>query len=98
MQIDGWNLSGTRPQACTTGVLCGAPIVIGSSVQAGIKIPPTGTLAVRPWCTGKLPNFTYIPCVFKYNWLNKSTGQGNNDIQVQTYTPQLDMIKTGGSG
>ena len=97
MQIDGWDLSGTRPVACTTGAMCGAPFVIGSSIQAGVKTTSTNFI-VRPWCTGKLPNFTYIPCVFKYNWLNGKTGQGNNDIQVQTYTPQLDMLKTGGSG
>jgi hypothetical protein len=55
-------------------------------------------LALHPWCSGKYPNFTYIPCVFKYMWLNNATGSGNNDIQVQTYMPEIDMIKTGGSG
>ena len=40
---------------------------------------------VRPWCVGKFPNFQYLPCVFKAQWLNKSTGNGNNDIQWQEY-------------
>ena len=94
-----------RPTACTTGTYCGAPIIIGGSVQQGIKFVETCTnpsvlttcgtpvqitfdgvpSQVRPWCTGKLPNFNYLPCVFKVQWLNKSTGNGNNDMQWQEY-------------
>ena len=97
-----------RADACTTSPDCNQPIIIGGSVQQGIKYVETCTnpaaltgcttsvqitnsttggqpSQVRPWCTGKLPNFGYLPCVFKAQWLNKSTGNGNNDIQFQEY-------------
>ena len=79
---------------------CGVPIIIGASVQRGftavevcdptcqapVRIKFNGaTSQVRPWCVGKFPNFQYLPCVFKAQWLNKSTGNGNNDIQWQDY-------------
>jgi uncharacterized repeat protein (TIGR01451 family) len=94
MQIPGYDLTGNRPVACTTGASCGAPFIIGSTVQAGIKTG--GMPRIRPWCTGKFPNFTALPCVFKAMWLNKSTGNGNNDIQWQEYvTGDPGTLKTG---
>lgn len=108
-QVDGWDLAGKKPTPTSkqtvpypcdpstdTQPYCGLPFVIGSSVQAGIKA--FGTQIVRPWCAGKYPSFTFIPCVFKYQWLNKSTGKGNNDVQVQTYMPEIDLLKGGNNG
>jgi hypothetical protein len=97
------------PSPCTfdpsQNKYCSQPIIIGGSVQQGIKFVETctnpnilttcatpvpitfngATSQVRPWCVGKFPNFQYLPCVFKAQWLNKSTGNGNNDIQFQEY-------------
>ena len=97
-----------RATSCTSGSDCNQPIIIGGSVQQGIKYVETCTnpavlttcaapvqitnsttggtpSQVRPWCVGKFPKFQYLPCVFKAQWLNKSTGNGNNDIQFQEY-------------
>ena len=108
VQVNGYDLSFVnssgqgRPKACTpTGSstdMCGKPFVIGSSVQGGLKtrVPyNTGSITpiVRPWCQGTSPNFVNIPCVLKFLWLNGNTGNGNNDMQVQTYMPELDPIK-----
>jgi uncharacterized repeat protein (TIGR01451 family) len=93
-QIPGYDLTGSRPQACTTGANCGAAVIIGSSVQNGIRTG--GQQRVKPWCSGKFPNFASLPCVFKAMWLNKSTGNGNNDIQWQEYvTGDPGTLKTG---
>jgi hypothetical protein len=88
------NPTGTRPSNvnCPSGSNCGKEVIIGSSVSAGIKTA-NGTYAVRPWCSGKFPNFKWLPCVFKVNWLNKSTNKGNNDIQWQDY----EVADPGGS-
>lgn len=111
VDIPGYDLqpnsfaSNVRPRTCPPGTNCGAPIIIGGSVQQGIKFVETctnpatltgcsapvqltfnGTASqVRPWCVGKSPSFQYLPCVFKAQWLNKSTGNGNNDMQWQEY-------------
>jgi hypothetical protein len=83
-----------RPVQCSpqTEPNCGKEVIIGSTVSAGIKTAD-GSYAVRPWCSGKFPNFKWLPCVFKVNWLNKSTNKGNNDIQWQDY----EVADPGGS-
>jgi hypothetical protein len=84
--------TGTRPVECSSGPNCGKEVIIGSSVSAGIKLA-SGEYAVRPWCQGKFPNFKWLPCDFKVNWLNKSTAKGNNDVQWQDY----EVADPGGS-
>jgi len=83
------NPAGTRPIACDATTNCGKPVIFGSSVSAGILFgnasSTNGHYAVRPWCSGKVPDFTWAPCVFKTLWLNKTTNKGNQDIQWQTY-------------
>jgi uncharacterized repeat protein (TIGR01451 family) len=78
-KLPGFDLSGNRPIPCSTAG-CDDAIIIGSSVQAGINI--NGGHQVPGWCTKRL---TRVPCTFKYNWLNKKTGNGNNDAQGQWY-------------
>jgi len=69
---------------CSSGPTCGKEVIIGSSVSAGVKLA-SGQYAVRPWCQGRFPNFTWLPCDFKVMWLNKSSNKGNNDVQWQDY-------------
>ncbi|MDP9302223.1 MAG: DUF11 domain-containing protein [Actinomycetota bacterium] len=91
--------TGTRPVQCSPALdnNCGKEVIIGSSVSAGIKSGDASTTnpqyAVRPWCSGKFPNFKWLPCVFKVQWLNKVTNKGNNDIQWQDY----EVADPGGS-
>jgi hypothetical protein len=78
------NPKATRPVKCSSGPTCGKEVIIGSSVSAGVKLA-SGQYAVRPWCQGRFPNFTWLPCDFKVMWLNKSSNKGNNDVQWQDY-------------
>jgi hypothetical protein len=94
--IPGYNVTDlghggvNRPVKCEQGApaSCDDPVIIGSTVSAGIKTSTGGTVdfLVRPWCQGRFP-FTNrpVPCVFKAQWLNKTTNKGNNDIQFQEY-------------
>jgi uncharacterized repeat protein (TIGR01451 family) len=105
VQVPGWNLTGAKPVACTSGANCGTPVVIGSSVANGIKVNkpyPSGPAVqvVRPWCNGSFPNYNTLPCVNIYTWQTKVATNSPSylDMLVQTWMPEIDMIKTGGSG
>ncbi len=79
VRIPGFDISGSRPVPCSTPG-CDAAMIVGSSVSAGINID--GGNQVPAWVAKRL---TRVPSVHKYLWLNKKTGQGNNDVQVQTW-------------
>ena len=108
MQVADWDLSGAKPVHCAppdpSTPKCGQPIVIGSSVDNGLLVHkpyPSGPVVqiVKPWCNGKFPKFRFIPCVNSYTWMNTKVPTSSLvDVLVQTYTPEIDMLKTGGSG
>ena len=96
VQIPGYNVSDLGSPGVNRPALCGPSdppecddaAIIGSSVTAGIRVNDGSGLVVlvRPWCQGKFPfSSSPVPCVFKLQWLNKSTGNGNNDQQWQEY-------------
>ena len=96
VEIPGYNVSNlgnpgvNRPTKCGPSAppACDDAAIIGSTVSAGIRVN-TGSgivVLVRPWCQGKFPYTNApAPCVFKMQWLNNSTGNGNNDQQWQEY-------------
>jgi fimbrial isopeptide formation D2 family protein/uncharacterized repeat protein (TIGR01451 family) len=82
-----------RPVPCGPEVpTCGAPVIIGSSVTLGVT--ESSKLLAPGWCAKNLPT---VPCIFKVLWLNNSTSNGNNDVQIQDYQVG-DNYKGAGSG
>ena len=102
-KIDGFRIPGTAadghritdiqvPTACTSGPDCGAPVIIASSVQNGIRLNATLTrpaYVINPWCSGAV-----LPCITDVSLVTTGSGSTTAPDIKWSDTENTDYTKT----